>query len=62
MSSNDILRRQRKKFFVEVLVITIVINLILLLVPVLPITEVPNCFTKVCDPNITFESIWERYN
>lgn len=62
--SQNLGKRQtsRRSIFFQVLVISIVINLIIILAPILPVSEVINCFASPCDPNITYESIWERYN
>lgn len=64
MSSNPVkkIRTRNRTQFIEVLIIIVILNLILIFISILPITDVPNCFTSSCDPNITFESIWERYN
>ncbi len=64
MSSDSVkkIRNRNRTQFIEVLIIIVILNLILIFIPILPITDVANCFTSSCDPNITFESIWERYN
>lgn len=64
MSSNPVkkIRNRNRNQFVQVLIIIVILNLIFIFIPIVPITDVTHCFTSSCDPNITFESIWERYN
>lgn len=61
---SEVKRNRSRKVgsFIVLLIILVIISMILIWVPLLPISDVPNCFTVSCDPNITFESVWERYN
>jgi len=62
MSQQNRKRKGKLGKFLILFLTKLLIIAIILLVPILPITDVPNCFTVVCDPQITFESIFERFN